>query len=194
MHLKAAVRATIDSKVEVRNIWYLYNGEANTFDMSDMCDAILAGFYTPVRFNLSDKFRIYGIDFAEYTGAAPYHDPKGWGPSTFFTASLQGAETNEPLPYQCAAVLVGSTATKHVFARKFYAGLTEPGQNNSILVTTAQTNFNTVATNWMQGLNLGGTLWLSECWGPTHGFNTVSGARADSIVGTNRRRKIGVGI
>jgi hypothetical protein len=105
------------------------------------------------------------------------------------------ATTADILPRQVAAVIIGKTATPRSQGRKFIGGLVNSVQSAGQLTDAARSTLDDFALAWTSpftgtahGLNPGVFHAL------THAIIPFVGRRVDQILGTQRKRKHGVGI
>lgn len=104
-----------------------------------------------------------------------------------------GSFVTEPLPQQMAAVLIGVTASRRR-AKKFIPGFTEAASNGGVLTGTAVSVLNTYGAAWLAGLTDNSiNTAAGVCDSLGNNFTPLTAVRLDTILGTQRRRKQGVG-
>lgn len=140
-------------------------------------------------------YSIYGIGYSPYTGSAPEVDPKGWGATVVYPVTGNGAASGESLPTQSAWVLIGRTATKRVMAKKFLLGVSEAGQNAGVATGGSPVALANIAGFiYASTYSMGGTALTPGAWGRRHGFTPTITATVSPFIGSQRRRKPGIGI
>lgn len=119
-----------------------------------------------------------------------------WVLAGLWHGSFTGTNTtSDALPRQMAAVVIAKTTTKRVQGRKFIGGYCEDSGAGGQLTTAVHGRLEDF-----------GNIWTAPFTGTAHGlqggvfhkltstFIPFIGYRADQIMGTQRRRKHGVGI
>ena len=105
----------------------------------------------------------------------------------------QGQKSGDALPQQMAAVIIGVTASRRR-AKKFIAGLCEDGQNGGILDNATLGVLRAFGDRWAAPLTSGDNpFFAGVCKRDGTGFETLTATRVDAVLGTQRRRKQGVG-
>lgn len=107
-----------------------------------------------------------------------------------------GESISNPLPRQSAAVLIGRTATPRVQGRKFIGGLTENFQNGGVLDGVSTTALGGFADVWTDSpfIAAGVSIYPGVWHKASSEVIRFIGNRVDRFMGTQRRRKQGVGI
>lgn len=109
------------------------------------------------------------------------------------TITITGTGSGDMLPQQVAGVLVGITASRRR-GKKFIAGLLETANIGGILQGTSWEAMNTAAAAYVAGFeDTGVTIQAGVCKPDGTSFLEFSGYRVDRVLGTQRRRKQGVG-
>jgi hypothetical protein len=190
--LKVVAKARLFSTIEVRNVFYcdvdLVSAPEKTDVLSDLGDwvhSVYQGLYT---FTVS-AFSLYEADV--YIWNTSEWIPYGSVPLTF-----TGFESGDGLPSQMAAVAIGRTIVKRVFARKFFAGISESANLNGSLVSGAVIALGTALAAWITPFtgDATGLTFTPGTWTQANASASFITGIADAIMGTMRRRKLGVGI
>lgn len=185
---------------EIRNTFYYTTtvGEPSAGEFQDMADEIRADFVSELQASVSAALTLYGMDYrrVDIAGLLTFS-------LTFTAGDVVGGSANDPLPTQVAMVVSNKgTTTKPNRARTYLAGFIETSTTAGLFNTSylgAATDFIDLQSN----LNGGGTNPLSRVaaqWNTSHtqviASNDLSGAAsvASAVPGTQRRRRIGVGI
>lgn len=107
--------------------------------------------------------------------------------------SLVGGASSDYLPQQNAAVIIGITPSRRR-GKKFIAGIAEGNVTGGVLDSGFKTQLQAMAASWLAGLVDGSVTWASGvCRKDGSDFIGFTGTRVDSLVGSQRRRKPGVG-
>lgn len=102
--------------------------------------------------------------------------------------------SSERVPNQIAGVVVGITESRRR-GKKFIAGLTEANVNAGVLESALISNLQLYADAYIAPMTLGaGSALSGVCKADGTNFIAFVASRVDTIVGTQRRRKQGVGI
>ena len=116
-----------------------------------------------------------------------------WNYQTEVAYNRAGTGTGDALPFQMAVVLVGTTASRRR-GKKFIAGFMESIQDGGRVKDSYLATFNSMATAYTQPLVDGASTFdVGVCYPDGTNFLGFNGSRADRILGTQRRRKQGVG-
>lgn len=106
---------------------------------------------------------------------------------------IAGVNAADALPNQMAAVVVGVTASRRR-GKKFIYGITEAGQVGGVLASSPLFVLGQFATKYAAGITVGGVSALAGVCKPDGtNFLEFTSARVNQIMGTQRRRKQGVG-
>lgn len=107
--------------------------------------------------------------------------------------SLVGGSSSDYLPQQNAAVVIGITPSRRR-GKKFLAGLAEGNVTGGVLNSDFKTICQSFASSWIAGFDDGSVHWTSGvCRSNGSDFLGFTASRVDSLVGSQRRRKPGVG-
>lgn len=156
--------------------------------------AWITAVWNTIKSQLSQDTKVYGIGYAPYIGDA-LNERRGWGATIVYPCNLIGDFGGEGLPAQTAGVILGRTTTKRVIAKKFIFGFVEQCQNNGVPSApclTAMTNMGGLI--YASTYDMGGTALSPQAWGTVHGFTPTVSASVSPYLGSQRRRKPGVGI
>lgn len=118
----------------------------------------------------------------------------GWTYAREVPTIMVGAASNDLLPRQMAAVIIGLVPGRRR-AKKYIAGICEDSQSDGILDVAATTALLVSALAWQNPSDVvPGAAWSSGVCKPDGtDFASLNAIRVDSIMGTQRRRKQGVG-
>lgn len=112
-----------------------------------------------------------------------------------FTPSFSHPATDNPFPNQIAPVMVGNTYNPGSRGRKFLMGFVETAADAGSLITAAVVAMVAAVAEYISGFQIDGsnTIYpgVVDDDGPT--FQVFRDGLANTIVGTQRRRKPGVG-
>lgn len=148
-----------------------------------------------IKTNIATNWNVYQVGYSPWIGTDD-HDTKGWGATVVHSMTpIAGTNATESLPAQSAVCLLGRTATKRVIGKKYVPGLAENTTASGVLAAGALTGMQNLAGFFYASTyNMGGT-GLTPCtWGKYHGFVETISSSVSPYLGTQRRRKPGVGI
>lgn len=190
MYLKVVLRGVLFSTIQTRNVFYVSSNvaaELSTIraDMAAWMDDLL----TPIMPFVTTGWASYEIDIYGWSASPP-----GWVYQTGTAFGASGTSSSDGLPSQVAAVVIAKTGIKKTFARKFIAGLTENTNIAGMVSSAAVSALLTFATTWIQGYEGTTVTYESGTWRKNNTFASFTEALVDTIFGTMRRRKLGVGI
>lgn len=124
-------------------------------------------------------------------------DTGGWTPVATNSVNKVGTAAGQPLPRQAAAVTLAKTQLRRSFGRKFHPGMIEAYGTDGMLDTALIAVLTEYAVKWIgQRVNSGAWLYPGisrEQEGARVIYRFVS-AVVNGIMGSQRRRKQGVGI
>lgn len=156
--------------------------------------AWITAMWNAIKASIGLSVSVYGIGYAPYEGDE-LNDPKGWGATIVYPVTLAGTFNGDIMPGQVAAVILGRTATKRVIAKKFVFGTVEQEQSAGVAAAPLTTNLaNLGGLMYASTYDMGGTALTPCAWGVKHGFTPTVSASLSPYLGTQRRRKPGVGI
>jgi len=112
-----------------------------------------------------------------------------------FTPSFTHTNTDDEFPNQIAPVMTANTYSPGSRGRKFLAGWVETAANTGDLVSGALTALGTALNHYIadESIDANNQLIVGVPRATTSNFLSFSDGVANSIVGTQRRRKPGVG-
>lgn len=173
----------------VYNIFYAETAETDNDSVRLAAKEWLMAFYGAINSHISQDWTCSSADVYEWIAL----DWTQLGSVNF--TGLQGNSGAEPLPRQCAAVLIGQTGVKRAQGRKFIGALTEPAQSAGRLTDTVLAQMIAAALIWTEPYTGTNSVILQPgIWRTTDEFVPFNGYRANRVMGTQRRRKAGVGI
>lgn len=176
--------------------WINYYSTASDFTPTEVqMQAWVTAAWDTIKNAIADEIAVYGIGYAPWDGTSDTQ-PDGWGATVVYPVTLAGLNVaSEPLPTQMAAVILGRTATKRVIGKKFVVGIVEGSQNAGVLDAGTKTALaNLGGLMYASTYNMGGTSLTPVVWGTHHGFTQTISTSLSPYLGTQRRRKPGVGI
>lgn len=107
--------------------------------------------------------------------------------------SLVGGASSDYLPQQNAAVVVAITPSRRR-GKKFIPGIEEGNQTGGVLNSDFKTILQTFGATWIAGFDDSSVHWSAGvCKSDGTDFLAFTGVRVDSLMGTQVRRKPGVG-
>lgn len=191
---KLIVRGITDNGTQWRNIFY-YATESDFTPSSAQLTAWGDAFWGVIGGGISSTWHMTDVGYSKYMGGTPFQDPLQWGAETTYTCAHDGGAGGDVLPNQAAGVILGKTVVKRVIAKKYIGGVTEGSQNSGV-PTTLYKNYLTSLAGWAfaSTYSMGGTALTPGAWGPAHGFTPTLSASVSPYLGSQRRRKPGVGI
>lgn len=203
---KIVVNGFDDDTGDMKNVFYCRSAEVLT---PPTADDVIAKIYTPLADFISSKFHINNTTWSLWEGDADglwyevgedgkKHPKKAppWsvGLDLSPTIAFTGAEDGQRLPPQVSPYLFAKTAVKHVIAKKFFGDFTEVSNDDGNLSVDAGAALGTTGANWLAGFGGGAApAYDAYVWGPIHGFNRLASVSLGRTMGTQRRRKFGVG-
>lgn len=202
-HWKVVVNGKDEDSGDMKNVFYVTRPD----DHPPLGLGIIGQMYDPMQDFVSTHFSISTISVHAWTGpeSGEWYEviggkkvPKAappWGVGVDYTLSgdFIGTATDDRLPPQMAGVIYAKTAVAHVIAKKFYGDITEADSDAGVPTLALKNALATCAANWMLGFEEATTPYNPEVWGPIHGFNPLVSATYSPYLGSQRRRKRGVG-
>ena len=200
MGAKIVINGYDDTSGDMKNIFY---ANAPTFDITTAGPLIMSNIYVPLQSLFSGDFHIINWTYHLWEGdsSGEWYEvgsdgkkhPKKlppWGVGITRTLSLafNGGGTGEKLPPQVAPYIYTPTQKPHGIGKKYFGDFVDSVLADGQLNTDALGALEASAGNMMSALQP----WLCV-WGPIHGFQTMTGAHVARYLGTQRRRKPGVG-
>lgn len=176
--------------VHMENIFYVQSDEtpAGTAFGAAAIEWITA-MHASTKNNMSNLLDFARLDFESWDGTS-------WVLASSVPMPGGGVDNSgQPLPFQMAAVVIGTTGIKKTFSRKFVPGITESWQNASLLHPECEAGLLVYGAVWTTQFTATNSVTLIPgLWRKNHTFAQFTGFKVDQIMGTQRRRKIGVGI
>lgn len=184
---RIAVVGKLNGVDETRNVFTLDSGAAGYPDSAEINTwldtmytvgflTVISSLWTAVRWVLEVPI----LGGWQYTAESPY-----------IRAGSNGA--SDPLPNQMAVVVIGVTPSRRR-GKKFIAALTESNQTGGIVSAGALAAFQTWGNAYILPMTVGaGSAESGVCRPDGTDFIGFVAARVDTIMGTQRRRKQGVG-
>lgn len=187
------------------NIFYCHAEVATPPAISESVER----FYTPLTDYLQANVSLFVMRYSLWEGPAGGEwweigpdgkkHPKAmppWGVDIDLTgATWGGGAAGQQLPPFVTGTIIGKTNVKRTRARKFVSGFVEDNQNAGGLDAGAYSALQAAANAWLAGWGGGmSPSYVSETWGPIHGFNDLISVKANAVLGSMNLRKIGRGI
>lgn len=201
-HIKTVVNGRVEEVGEIKNVWYFRNENL----LYPPASIIMSTFYDKIKQDLHANFKINTVTSHVWEGPADgiWWDPVnkkpldaapwGVGIESVLDTEFEGTDiTNEMLPLQMAPCIFMKTTKKHVIGRKYFGGYTEGYGAMGVPITAVKNRLGDLAAAIMADFAAGSTPWITEVWGPKFGFNNLVSAALSPYLGTQRRRKPGVG-
>lgn len=185
---KAVVKALIGGTVEVRNVFSaqitLNGGES----MEDVWNAYLSPLYDEVRSILANDWASYSYEILEPS-------TEGWTPVDEVSFVRVGVGTTEVLPNAVAAVILGIAPGNRHIGKKFFSAVGTSMTLGNSLISTALAFLADALLVYVGPF----TTFSSSTFAPgvidKYGsFHPFVGGVVSTLLGSQRRRKPGVGI
>ena len=180
-----------DGSGETRNIFYGTMPSPSDTDAAATMQGYVAAFCDAAKGLIDSSFQFYGCDVYKYISNNVWQ--------LILETGLSIAGTNgstDSLPHQIAAVLVGRTQNGRSRPKKFLPGVVEgvstgTGWTSAALLILAQ-----VLLAWISDYtdSITNITLHPVCHRKGKTDLDIIGGRADNVQGTQRRRKIGLGI
>ena len=186
---KAVLKSRYSDGNEARNVFYCTSTGAGT-DLLFAIQGWIAQFATSLVSLLTPLITFYGVDIYQWIAN------EVWELISETGLNIPGdASYSEPLPHQIAPVLIGSTANGRSKAKKFIPGLVEDRCNNGLLTSFGLSTLATALEKWITDYTETNNVVVHPV---VHRKGKTDldfvGGKVDALVGTQRRRKQGVGI
>lgn len=191
---RAAVHITMPEQVDAYNILGLkcLAGSCTDAEFLTACATYIQNLYATMDDVMSDQ-----VDLAETTVTKVIFSVDKWIVDALvgtFLPSFTATETADMLPHAMAAVLTLPTAIPKKRGRIFVPGVAETHQSDSLLSSTAATALGNFGTTLRSGFTAGGATFNYHVLGKDGLATYPTSFVVNGIMGTNRRRKPGVGI
>ena len=187
---KAVAQGNINDEDDAFNV---FTFSSNETDASAVMSATKEWFdlmFTGLLTALSTKYKIVGILLYVLVGEV-------WTlVGERAVTDLNGGASSDMTPNQVAAVVTAPTGVKKKVGKKFIAGISEGNQSQGVLASDFLTLLVSFAASWISAFTASNgvsidPLIISEKTG--HAASPPTGARVDTVVGSQRRRKQGTG-
>lgn len=130
-----------------------------------------------------------------YQHSWEYLDTDGeWQPLAIEPSNTNGQRTTPYLPLTVALVIIGKTAKRRTFGRKFCGPLAVADQSAGVPTAALLTAVDTFRQRWTQTCVVGSGSMYPCCWTKLNGFTRLTNAVFSPILGSQHNRKIGQGI
>jgi hypothetical protein len=186
---RAVVRGTIANLVQTRNMFTAQLDISQADDAIELWEVYLGTVLQPVVGVLQNTVTFSGFELFELS-------PSGWGTIADVPLTYTGAvTTSEQMPNQVACVWIAKTLGRRVVGRKFWSGLSElfsvvnAMTNDGVLAFAA--GFAAYIAPWT---SLGGSIFNPGVTNKNDEFFPFVGGFVSSFLGSQRRRKPGVGM
>ncbi len=185
---KLVLRGDFNATDQTRNIFYLWNANGTILGDAGITDYITSMFDADVRAAISSSWHGRSVDAYLWNDAQQYW--AFYSSVPFVTAGLDNSAMGGQ---QLAYVWVARTGVKRVVPKKFIAGATTACAPGGVLTAGTVTLMQTHADFWATTYNQAGEQFVPGTFMQNHAFTPILDVRVDSVVGTQRRRKQGVG-
>jgi len=184
------VKGKVASLYDIVNVFHFVKGvDTEDSELEDLCADWIDAMWTPLAPYLSSAYTIHSFGIRKFVDGV-------WGLETVHSISIAGSDSAEMLPLQNAAVALARTGVKRVFGRKFIAPLTVATIASTELASAALIAMAQFTAKWLSGQDGSGAghnirprIFRKE----TGAFEALLGGSVDVLVGSMRRRKVGVG-
>lgn len=150
----------------------------------------ITAMYTPVLSILSNAFTLKQFSVSRYDTVNHVFETEEFG-----SINIAGTDQAEVLPLQNAAVVIAYTGVKRMIGKKFLGGLTSGTIDGALLASGAVVALGNFAAKWLEGVVVNQVTLLrpSLFRKETGVFYEPTIMKVDNLIGSQRRRKIGVG-
>ena len=196
--LKGFIEIVLADGTITNNVfWFLadFLSDQSDYDVANTVESYIEDIYSSVATYLADDFTIN----------PSYLHQVSWDPATYkwitdrlvgtLTPSFTHTNTDDPFPNQVSPVLVANTGRPGTRGRKFLTGFVETAAEASDLVSGAVTALTTALNHYLadETISAGNELKVGVGREANGAFALFTNGVVDSAVGTQRRRKPGVG-
>lgn len=183
---RLVLKSGINGDDSMRNVFTVDSDQPDPPDAPDVQGYLDTVYTSDVLGFVSSNWQSTGVAIESPTGTGQWQ----------YVAETQliyaGTSAGEMLPRQSAPVIVGITASRRR-GKKFICGVIEGGQNGGLLDTVLQTHLVVAAQGYITTYAGTSTLVPGVCKPDGTDFLAFNSFRVDAILGTQRRRKQGVG-
>jgi len=196
--VKAFIEFELEDGTIAQNVFYwianFLSSESNSAVVSAVVD-YMEDIYNDVSTYLSDGF---SINLSKVHTITWDSDVEKWVTTLLLGTGLPSVthtNTDDPFPNQIAPVLVANTNRPGTRGRKFLMGMVETMADGGDLVTGAVTAMGNALSDYIADETVSGSNVLSPGVprSDANAFKEFTDGEVNSIVGTQRRRKPGVG-
>lgn len=184
------VKGKVASLYDIVNVFHFVKGvDTEDSELEDLCADWIDGMWTPIAPYLSAAYSIHSFGLRKYVDGV-------WGLESVHSISIAGSDSSEMLPLQNAAVALTRTGIKRVFGRKFIGPLTITSISSTELASAALIAMASFTAKWIagqDGIGAGHNIRPRIYRKDTGQFEALLGGAVDVLVGSMRRRKVGVG-
>jgi len=197
-YIKGVAELELDDGTIVQNVYHFLCDFTSDQPGASIVSAVvdyIEDIFTAVATYLSDGFTINITPVHSVVWDAETAD---WVVNALIGTGLPSfthTNTDDPFPNQIAPVLVANTERPKSKGRKFLPGFVETSADGSDLVTAAVTALTTALNNYIADETVSGDSVLSPgvLRKGVESFKAFTDGQVNSVVGTQRRRKPGVG-
>lgn len=184
--LKIVLKGRFNTGDQTRNVFYIQSAGGVIPQNADVASWLGTIFHAGMLSGVSANWAAYAVDTYQWLNGY-------WTFTDSFTSTIAGTAGGNPDAQQMAYVLVARTSVKRVVPKKFFAGVVPAAHNQGLIMPATLAALNTSATAWATGFTSAGNQQTPGTWTKSHMFTSLVAARADIYLGTQRRRKQGVG-
>lgn len=197
--IKVVEEMVMDDGTIAQNVfYYILQGSSSVDDAAIMLaigaqlDDLYENLETYIADTLSLNPRLFNI-------VSWHSDTQKWETDRYVGSSVPTwtpSNVNDQLPNQIAAILTATTLIPKSRGRKFIPGFSDTVDTSGILSGAALTALAAAAADYIASLSVGAAETLKPCVASTTQGTalTFRASEAQSILGTQRRRKPGVGV
>lgn len=185
---RAILYGTIDSLVEIRNMYTAQITEVGGDVSSSMWQAYLANLWVAWQPILHTTVNFYQYEIQRLISGA-------WTTIEVASLAVPGTATGDPMPNQSAIVLIAKAAGRRLIGKKFFGAISEAYGSAGVMTVTWLGYAGQILLAWITPMVLlSGASLFPGILDKTSTFRPFVGGFVSSLLGTMRRRKPGVGL
>jgi hypothetical protein len=182
------VKGTLGGVIEIRNVFSASIVQNGGESLTDIWEQYINPMYYHIRLILANTVHFYEMEILETSEGK-------WYPIETATMDLTGAGTTEWMPNAVAAVMLGKAPGVRHVGRKFFSGVGISGVVGNALGSTFLAHLASALVIYIAPF----TTFSSSTFAPgvitkVGVFHPFTGGIVNSLLGSQRRRKPGVGI
>lgn len=185
---KAVLKGQLLDQVQIRTIFYVELQLEQPDTVHGVVSDYISSIFAPIGNLLTSLLNYNSIEYYRLLGSS-------WDPIMEEQFGLSGIGTGEAVANLVSAVLIGKAPGKRHMGRKFISGLLEGPVSGNALVTSAMTAFTQAAAAYITPVTTtNGSVLAPGVVDKMFAFHAFSTGWVSSLLGTQRRRKPGLGI